>query len=177
MYLRLRVALWGCCWLAAVVIENIKMSINPFCEIAVEEAVRMKQAKVTKEVGTPLPHVREVDHCFTHAVASRFPRLWQSRLAPSRPKKRCAVLWPWALIAVRGRRSCWLGPGHHLGCDVALCVAWRRALTAVGALLRHPHPDRQAHRHGGAAVGSSKGPQAHRGPGDAGLGACRQAID
>lgn len=34
----------------AVVIENIKMSMNPFCEIAVEEAVRMKQAKTTKEV-------------------------------------------------------------------------------------------------------------------------------
>ena len=66
--------------------------------IAVEEAVRMKQAKVTKEVGTPLPHVREVEHCFTHAVASRFPRLWQSRLAPSRPKKRCAVLWPNSLV-------------------------------------------------------------------------------
>ena len=34
----------------AVVIDNIKMSMNPFCEIAVEEAVRLKQAKATKEV-------------------------------------------------------------------------------------------------------------------------------
>lgn len=34
----------------AVVIDNIKMSMNPFCEIAVEEAVRMKQAKTAKEV-------------------------------------------------------------------------------------------------------------------------------
>lgn len=34
----------------SVVIDNIKMSMNPFCEIAVEEAVRMKQAKTAKEV-------------------------------------------------------------------------------------------------------------------------------
>ena len=30
--------------------NNVKMSINPFCEIAVEEAVRLKEAKVATEV-------------------------------------------------------------------------------------------------------------------------------
>ena len=29
---------------------NVKMSMNPFCEIAVEEAMRLKEAKVVKEV-------------------------------------------------------------------------------------------------------------------------------
>ena len=31
-------------------LSNVKMSINPFCEIAVEEAVRLKEAKSTDEV-------------------------------------------------------------------------------------------------------------------------------
>lgn len=30
--------------------ENVKMSMNPFCEIALEEAVRLKEAKVATEV-------------------------------------------------------------------------------------------------------------------------------
>ncbi len=30
---------------------NVKMSMNPFCEIAVEEAVRLKEKKVVSEVG------------------------------------------------------------------------------------------------------------------------------
>ena len=31
-------------------LANVKMSLNPFCEIAVEEAVRLKEAKVAGEV-------------------------------------------------------------------------------------------------------------------------------
>ena len=31
-------------------ISNVKMAINPFCEIAVEEAVRLKEKKVAQEV-------------------------------------------------------------------------------------------------------------------------------
>lgn len=31
-------------------LSNVKMSLNPFCEIAVEEAVRLKEAKAAKEV-------------------------------------------------------------------------------------------------------------------------------
>eukprot|EP01043_Picozoa_sp_COSAG02_P082131 COSAG02_NODE_20425_length_832_cov_1.402456_1_plen_196_part_10 len=30
--------------------DNVKMSMNPFCEIALEEAVRLKEAKTAKEV-------------------------------------------------------------------------------------------------------------------------------
>ncbi len=30
---------------------NVKMSMNPFCEIAVEEAVRLKEKKVVSEVS------------------------------------------------------------------------------------------------------------------------------
>lgn len=37
-------------FVAAVDIANVKMSINPFCEIAVEEAVRLKERKVVSEV-------------------------------------------------------------------------------------------------------------------------------
>ena len=35
----------------AVETENVKMSMNPFCEIAVEEAVRMKEKKHAEEVS------------------------------------------------------------------------------------------------------------------------------
>ena len=34
----------------AVDLANVKMSLNPFCEIAVEEAVRLKEAKSAEEV-------------------------------------------------------------------------------------------------------------------------------
>ena len=34
----------------AVELKGLKMSMNPFCEIAVEEAIRMKQAKKVKEI-------------------------------------------------------------------------------------------------------------------------------
>ena len=33
-----------------VMTDNVKMSMNPFCEIAVEEAVRLKQKKVATEI-------------------------------------------------------------------------------------------------------------------------------
>jgi len=31
-------------------LQNVKMSINPFCEIAIEEAIRLKEKKIAKEV-------------------------------------------------------------------------------------------------------------------------------
>ena len=34
----------------AVDISNVKMSVNPFCEIAIEEAVRLKEKKIAAEV-------------------------------------------------------------------------------------------------------------------------------
>jgi electron transfer flavoprotein beta subunit len=34
----------------AIDLANVKMSLNPFCEIAVEEAVRLKEAKAAEEV-------------------------------------------------------------------------------------------------------------------------------
>ena len=36
---------------SAVDIANVKMSMNPFCEIAVEEAIRMKEKKLASEVS------------------------------------------------------------------------------------------------------------------------------
>lgn len=34
-----------------VELSNVKMSMNPFCEIAVEEAVRLKEKKLANEVS------------------------------------------------------------------------------------------------------------------------------
>ena len=39
--------------LAAVEIANVKMGMNPFCEIAMEEAVRLKEKKAVGEVRCP----------------------------------------------------------------------------------------------------------------------------
>ena len=33
-----------------VVLQNMKMSMNPFCEIAVEESIRLKEKKIASEV-------------------------------------------------------------------------------------------------------------------------------
>ena len=35
---------------SGVEMNNVKMSMNPFCEIAVEEAVRLKEKKIATEV-------------------------------------------------------------------------------------------------------------------------------
>lgn len=35
---------------SGVELNNVKMSINPFCEIALEEAVKLKEAKKFEEV-------------------------------------------------------------------------------------------------------------------------------
>jgi electron transfer flavoprotein beta subunit len=38
-------------------LANVKMSMNPFCEIAVEEAVRLKEKNVVKEVDVRINHI------------------------------------------------------------------------------------------------------------------------
>lgn len=35
---------------SGVDLANVKMSMNPFCEIAVEEAIRLKEKKIATEV-------------------------------------------------------------------------------------------------------------------------------
>ena len=45
-YVKVRVKADG----SGVETANVKMSINPFCEIAVEQAVRMKEAGVVTEI-------------------------------------------------------------------------------------------------------------------------------
>jgi electron transfer flavoprotein beta subunit len=35
---------------SAVDLGSVKMSVNPFCEIAIEEAVRLKEKKLAKEI-------------------------------------------------------------------------------------------------------------------------------
>src|SRR5690554_2314333 len=45
-YVKVRVKADG----SGVETQNVKMSMNPFCEIAVEEAVRMKEAGIASEI-------------------------------------------------------------------------------------------------------------------------------
>jgi electron transfer flavoprotein alpha/beta subunit len=37
-------------WVPGVDLNSVKMSMNPFCEIAVEEAVRLKEKNLASEV-------------------------------------------------------------------------------------------------------------------------------
>ena len=45
--------------------SNVKMELNPFCEIAMEQAVRLKEQKRADEVGFPFRPHRE-DRCRVH---------------------------------------------------------------------------------------------------------------
>ena len=42
-----------------VEMKNIKMAVNPFCEIAMEQAVRLREAKVANEVFRSRPFSKE----------------------------------------------------------------------------------------------------------------------
>ena len=55
-------------------LANVKMSMNPFCEIAVEEAVRLKEAGIATEII---------------AVS----------IGPEKSQDQIRQAWPWALIA------------------------------------------------------------------------------
>ena len=59
---------------SGVDLANVKMSINPFDEIALEEAVRLKEAGVASEI----------------LVVS---------IGPARRRTSCAPPWPWARTA------------------------------------------------------------------------------
>ena len=68
-------------------LTNVKMAINPFCEIAVEEAVRLKEKGVAS--------VRSY-RCFSW---------WERRV-----RNRFVLLWHWALIV-----AFWLRPTKSSG--------------------------------------------------------------
>ena len=61
---------------SGVELANVKMAMNPFCEIAVEQAVRMKEAGQAEEV----------------IVVSIGPA--------KRLKKHCVQVWQWVQIVV-----------------------------------------------------------------------------
>ncbi len=65
---------------SGVDLANVKMSMNPFCEIAVEEAVRLKEKGVASEIV---------------AVSVARPL----------PRSNCVPRWLWVLIA-----PSWLNP-------------------------------------------------------------------
>ena len=45
---------------SGVDLANVKMSINPFCEIAVEEAIRLKEQGVASEIVVYAQHGHEL---------------------------------------------------------------------------------------------------------------------
>lgn len=63
---------------AAVDIANVKMAMNPFCEIAVEEAVRLKEKKIVSEASALQARfantlVRATTTCCVHAIQYLLP--------------------------------------------------------------------------------------------------------
>ena len=81
----------------------MKMSMNPFCEIAVEEAVRMKEKKIADEV-------RDVSHCPAGLCYGSALRIF-----PPAPALLCTP--PHCCLACNtgDRRVHWpqAGPGDH----------------------------------------------------------------
>lgn len=63
---------------SGVDLANVKMSMNPFCEIAVEEAVRLKEKGVASEI----------------VVVS---------IGPATAQSNCALRWLWGPTAPSGR--------------------------------------------------------------------------
>ena len=62
-------------------IANVKMSMNPFDEIAVEEAVRLKEAGVATEVIAVSCGVTQCrKRCARRWRSARIARSWSSRL-------------------------------------------------------------------------------------------------
>lgn len=50
-------------------LQNVKMSINPFCEIAIEEAIRMKEKKLATEVVAVTIGPKQGTETLRHALA------------------------------------------------------------------------------------------------------------
>ncbi len=62
-------------------VANVKMSMNPFDEIAVEEAVRLKEAGVVSEVVAVRVALRKVrKRCARRWRSARIARCWSSRM-------------------------------------------------------------------------------------------------
>ena len=51
-------------------LANVKMSINPFCEIAVEEAVRLKEKGVATESGCGFCRSSAVSGAVAHSAGA-----------------------------------------------------------------------------------------------------------
>ena len=89
---------------------NVKMAMNPFCEIAVEQAVRMKDAGTVSEilvVSIGVPQSQEtLRTALAMGAASRrstttatspascCPRCWAGRRPPSSPRSRLPATAP-----------------------------------------------------------------------------------
>jgi electron transfer flavoprotein beta subunit len=54
---------------AAVDLANVKMSVNPFCEIAIEEAVRLKEKKVATEIVAVSVGPKQCEESLRNALA------------------------------------------------------------------------------------------------------------
>ena len=54
-------------------LSNVKMSVNPFCEIGIEEAVRLKEAGVAEEVIAVSVGSTAVRNSFAPVCARRRP--------------------------------------------------------------------------------------------------------
>ena len=66
-------------------LNNVKMALNPFCEIAVEEAVRLKEAGTASEVVAVSVGPKVVQEQLRTALA-----LGADRAVMSRPTKSCS---------------------------------------------------------------------------------------
>ncbi len=64
---------------SGVDIANVKMSINPFDAIAVEQAVRLKEASVATEIVAVSLGVKQCQETLRAALAMGADRAWYTR--------------------------------------------------------------------------------------------------
>ena len=90
---------------SAVDIANVKMGMNPFCEIAVEEAVRLKEKKAVGEIVA----VRCASRC-SRKAASPATLVRPPRCAAARARRRALFVLPLPPTALSRSALCAPGP-------------------------------------------------------------------
>ncbi|KAK9845233.1 hypothetical protein WJX81_000628 [Elliptochloris bilobata] len=116
-------------------VANVKMSMNPFCEIALEEAVRLKEKKLTEEVVAVTIGVKAAQDQLRTALAMGADRgihvLTDAELEP------LAVARLLAALAQRDEPALFLlgkqaidGDNNHTGQMLAGLLGWPQATFA-----------------------------------------------
>ena len=86
-------------------LANVKMSMNPFDEIAVEEAIRLKERGIASEIVVVSIGVKQAQETLRTALAMGADRAILVATRFSCPRWRSRRGWPYPAPATRGARG------------------------------------------------------------------------